>query len=118
MDCLFCQIINKEKDAEIIYEDLKFLTIRDIKPKTPLHLLIIPKKHIPSVDHLKTEDKELIGELFLAAKEVARKEGVAQTGYKLVFNVGRGGGQMIDHLHLHLLAGWLSVRERDVPGMP
>ena len=116
--CLFCQIINKEKPADIIYEDKDFMAFKDIYPKAPIHLLIVPKKHIPSVDHLETRDKELIGELFLIAQKIARNKGVAVRGYKLVFNVGRGGGQVIDHLHLHLLAGWQSDKERDVPGMP
>lgn len=92
--------------ADIVYEDDKFLALKDIKPKAPRHLLIVPRKHIPSVDHLELQDKELIGELFLAAQKIAREQGVAQTGYRLVFNVGRGGGQIVDHLHLHLLGGW------------
>jgi len=117
-DCLFCKIINKKVPADIIYEDDKFIGFKDINPKASLHLLIVPKKHIPSIDHLELQDKELIGELFLTAQKIARAKGVAKTGYKLVFNVGRGGGQVIDHLHLHLLAGWKDEKERDVPGMP
>lgn len=74
MSCLFCQIINKEIPADIIYEDEKFVVFKDIKPKAPIHLLILPKKHIPSVQHLEIEDKELIGELFLLAKKIAKKE--------------------------------------------
>ncbi|MGB2762637.1 MAG: histidine triad nucleotide-binding protein [Minisyncoccales bacterium] len=118
MSCLFCQIINKEIPADIIYEDEKFVVFKDIKPKAPIHLLILPKKHIPSVQHLEIEDKELIGELFLLAKKIAKKRGIAEKGYKLVFNVGRGGGQIIEHLHLHLIAGWKTAEERNVPGMP
>jgi len=118
MECLFCEIIKKELPAEIVYEDKKFLAFRDIRPKAPTHLLIIPKKHIISVNHLKSEDKELVGELVLTAQKIAREQGVAKTGYKLVFNVGKGGGQEIEHLHLHLLAGWKSEKERDIPGMP
>ena len=117
-ECLFCKIINKKVPADIIYEDDGFIGLKDINPKAPLHLLIVPKKHIPSIDHLELQDKELIGELFLIAQKIARAKGVAKTGYKLVFNVGRGGGQVIDHLHLHLLAGWKDEKERDVPGMP
>jgi histidine triad (HIT) family protein len=118
MECLFCEIIKKELPAEIVYEDKKFLAFRDIRPKAPTHLLIVPREHIISVDQLKSEDKGLVGELILTAQKIAREQGVAKTGYKLVFNVGKGGGQEIEHLHLHLLAGWKSEKERDIPGMP
>ena len=118
MDCVFCKIIKKEVPAEIVYEDEKIIVFKDIKPLAPLHLLIVPKKHIPSVDHFKAQDKELIGEIFLTAKKVAREQGVANSGYKLVFNVGKGGGQIINHLHLHLLGGWRSLKESESPGMP
>ena len=105
-NCLFCKIINKEQNADIIFEDAKFIAIKDIAPKAPIHILIIPKKHIHSINHLEEEDKELIGELFLLAKQVAKEQEISETGYKLIFNVGRGGGQIIDHIHLHLLGGW------------
>jgi len=106
MDCIFCKIINKEMPTDLVYEDEKFLVIKDIKPLAPIHLLLITKKHIPSVDHLAVDDKELIGELVLLAQKVAREQGISQTGYKIGFNVGKGGGQIINHLHLHLLGGW------------
>ncbi len=105
-DCLFCKIVNKEMPTSAVYEDEEFLAIRDIKPLAPIHLLIITKKHIPSVDHLAINDKELIGDMIFVAQALARKEGITQTGYKLGFNVGEGGGQLINHLHLHLLGGW------------
>ena len=105
-DCLFCKIINKEIPADVVYENNDFLVIKDIKPEAPVHLLIITKKHIPSVDHLAEDDKGLIGEMILIAQRVARDQGVSERGYKLAFNVGRGGGQLIPHLHLHLLGGW------------
>ena len=117
MSCLFCQIVKKELPADIVYEDEQVVAFKDIHPKAPLHLLIIPKKHISSVDHLETADKELTGELVLAAKKIAKEQGVS-AAYKLVFNVGRAGGQIIDHIHLHLLAGWKNDQERDIPGMP
>jgi len=104
-DCIFCKIINKETPADIVYEDNNCLAIKDIQPKAPLHLLIIPKKHILSVDHLDSEDKELIGELFLVAQKIAREQGVAETGYRLLFNVGKDAGQTVDHLHLHIMGG-------------
>lgn len=105
MDCLFCKIINKQIPSEIVYEDEKFVAFKDIDPKTPLHLLIVPKEHIVSVAYLKPEHKELIGELILTAKKIAHEQGISEKGYKLNFNVGRGGGQLIDHIHLHLLSG-------------
>lgn len=105
MNCIFCQIAKKELPAEIVYEDGNVVAFKDINPIAPVHYLIIPKKHIASVNHLEPQDKELIGELFLAAKKIANKEGIADNGYRLVFNVGKDSGQMVDHLHLHLLGG-------------
>jgi len=102
MDCIFCKIVRKEVLAKIVLEDEKFLVFHDAKPKAPLHLLIIPKKHIPSVDHVEIEDKALMGELILTSQKVARLHNLK--GYKLQINVGREGGQVVDHIHLHLLA--------------
>jgi histidine triad (HIT) family protein len=104
-NCLFCKIANKEMPAGIVYEDDKFIAFTDIKPVAPTHLLIIPKKHIPSIDRLGREDTELIGELFLVAQKLTRKYGIDKTGYRLVFNVGKDAGQTVDHLHLHLIGG-------------
>ena len=118
MDCIFCKIINGENPAKIIYKDEDFVAFEDIKPKAPIHILIVPKKHIISINHLNREDKDLMGRLFLLVKDVAEKVGIKEKGYKLVFNVGRGGGQVIDHLHLHILGGWNNSEERDIPGMP
>jgi len=101
-NCLFCKIINKEVPSDIIYEDDKITAFKDIHPKAPVHLLIVPKKHIPSVDHLEMEDKTLMGELILTAQKIAREKKLK--GYRLQINVGRPAGQLIDHLHLHLLA--------------
>jgi len=103
MDCLFCQIAKKELPSEIVYEDKKFVAFKDIRPKAPVHLLIVPRKHIESIDHVKIQDKELMGELLLTAQKIAKEYKLE--GYKLQFNVGRKGGQLIDHLHLHLLSG-------------
>ncbi len=105
MDCIFCKIVNKELPTEIVYEDKNFVAFKDIEPKTPLHLLIIPKKHILSIDHLEERDKTLIGELFLIAKKIAKQQGTAGTGYRLIFNIGKDAGQTIEHLHLHLMGG-------------
>ncbi|MCX6760527.1 MAG: histidine triad nucleotide-binding protein [Candidatus Nealsonbacteria bacterium] len=105
MNCIFCQIAKKELPATIIYEDESFVAFKDINPIAPIHYLIIPKKHITSINHLELQDKELMGELFLAAKKIAKTQGIADNGYRLVFNVGKDSGQMVDHLHLHLLGG-------------
>lgn len=103
--CIFCKIVKKEIPSEIVYEDEKILAFKDIEPKAPIHLLIIPKIHIPSVDHLGKGDRELIGELFLVAQGLAKEFKIDKTGYRLIFNVGRDAGQTIKHLHLHLLGG-------------
>ena len=103
MDCIFCKIANKEVAGEIIYENDKVVAFKDIYPKAAFHILIVPKKHIESVDKLEENDKELVGEMALAAKNIAKDNNVI--GYKLVINVGRDGGQIVDHLHLHLLGG-------------
>ncbi|MFH1656423.1 MAG: histidine triad nucleotide-binding protein [Candidatus Nealsonbacteria bacterium] len=106
MDCIFCKIINKEIPAEIVYEDDNIIAFNDINPITDVHILIVPKKHIHSVNHIENEDKELIGELFLSAKKIAGQKGLK--GYKIAVNVGREGGQIVDHLHLHLLGSKIS----------
>jgi histidine triad (HIT) family protein len=105
MNCLFCKIANKEMPSEIVYEDNAVLAFKDIKPVAPVHLLVITKKHIPSVNHLTSDDKDLVGKLFLVAQKLAREQGVAETGYRLVFNIGKDAGQTVDHLHLHLIGG-------------
>ena len=103
MDCIFCKIINKELPSEIVFENEKVIVFKDIHPKAPVHFLIVPKKHIISINHLEIQDKELVGDLVLIAKNIAKEKNLS--GYKLLVNVGRQGGQMVDHLHLHLLSG-------------
>ncbi|OGZ36911.1 MAG: histidine triad nucleotide-binding protein [Candidatus Portnoybacteria bacterium RIFCSPHIGHO2_02_FULL_40_23] len=105
MNCIFCQIIRKEQPADVVYEDEQMIVFKDIKPKTPVHLLIVPKKHIESINHLEEKDKELFSQMIFLAKKIAQEQSISQTGYKLLFNVGRGAGQLIDHLHLHLMGG-------------
>jgi len=102
-DCIFCKIANKEEKADIVYEDSDVLAFKDISPMSSVHLLIIPKKHIVSIDHIEDQDQELIGKMFLVAKKIAKEKGLAQN-YKLIINVGKGGGQVVDHLHLHLIS--------------
>jgi histidine triad (HIT) family protein len=103
--CIFCQIANHQQAADIVYENDAIIVFQDINPKAPVHLLIVPKKHIKSINELNDEDKGLIGQMIFLAKDLAKKQGIAEKGYRLIFNVGRGGGQIIDHLHLHLMGG-------------
>ncbi|QTA92100.1 histidine triad nucleotide-binding protein [Desulfonema magnum] len=105
-DCLFCKIANGETRTEFLYENENIVAFRDIKPYAPVHILIVPKKHIRSINDLTEKDNEIISELIMVAKEMAKKESVSDSGYKLLFNVERGGGQVIFHLHLHLMGGW------------
>jgi len=106
MNCIFCKIVNKKINSDVVYKDEIFIAFKDINPMAPIHILIIPKKHIASINHLKEDDKELVGGLILTAQKIAEQVGIREKGYKLAFNVGRGAGQMIDHLHLHILGGW------------
>ncbi len=101
--CIFCQIIEKKVSAQIIFENEFVFAFRDIHPKAPVHALMVTKKHIRSVNDLSVNDEKDVSELLLAAKEVAQKLNVAK-GYKLAFNVERAGGQVIEHIHMHLLA--------------
>lgn len=104
MDCIFCKIAHREAGADIIYEDDALVAFSDIRPKAPAHILVVPKMHIESIAHLEADHSDMIANLIYAAKRIAAERGLA--GYKLVFNVGREGGQLVDHLHLHLLGGW------------
>lgn len=105
MDCLFCKIVNKEIDSNIIFEDDKVIAFHDIDPKAPTHILIIPKEHIATGNDLTPEHNELVGHMLQVAKQLAADEGHADDGYRLVMNCNRGGGQAVFHIHLHLLAG-------------
>ena len=104
-NCLFCKIINREIKANIVLENENLLAFSDINPQAPLHVLIISKKHIPGLNDLAAADKELLGEIQLAAKEIAEKSGVSKSGYRLVANCGPDAGQAVEHLHYHLLGG-------------
>ena len=106
-DCVFCNIINKTLDTEILFENDAVIVIRDILPKAPVHLLVIPKSHILSINKMEPFDRALVGDMMFVAKEMGTKYGIEDTGYKIVFNNGRDGGQVIEHLHLHLLGGKL-----------
>ncbi|MCX6813043.1 MAG: histidine triad nucleotide-binding protein [Candidatus Azambacteria bacterium] len=104
-DCLFCKIANKEIKSEVVSEDENFVVFKDINPKAPIHLLIIPKIHVGPINIIEAKDKEIISGLILKAKEMAEKMSISENGYRLIFNVGRDAGMEISHLHLHLLAG-------------
>lgn len=106
MSTIFTKIINKEIPAEIVYESENVLAFKDIKPQSPVHILIIPKTEIPKVTDLKgSEHSSLLGEMIDAANKIARDLGIAEDGFRLVFNCGDEGGQEVYHLHLHLLGG-------------
>jgi len=104
--CTFCQIVQGEKPAQILYQDENVIIFKDIHPHAPIHLLIVPKNHIRSLNDLTEQDQDIVCEMILRAREMAVKQGISKSGYKLLFNVERGGGQVIFHLHLHLLGGW------------
>ena len=114
MNCIFCKIANKEIPKEFAYESEDILAFKDIRPSAPVHYLLIPKEHIQSIAHLEGNHRDILAALIYAAKDLAEKHGLK--GYKLVFNVGREGGQVIDHLHLHLLGGW--SKKSDIDSMP
>jgi histidine triad (HIT) family protein len=104
-DCLFCRIVADEIPSTRVHEDDLVIAIRDIAPRAPTHILILPREHIASAAELTDEHGPLLGRLFGAAAEIARSEGIADAGYRLVANVGRWGGQTVDHLHVHLMGG-------------
>ena len=104
-ECIFCRIVAGEVPSDIVYQDKDFLAFRDILPKAPTHVLIIPKAHITSVASLTEEQQKLAGRLIIIAKNLAEKEGIAKKGYRLVINNGPEGGQLVPHLHLHLIGG-------------
>ena len=103
--CIFCRIVSHQSSAEVVHEDDSIVVFHDIDPKAPTHLLIIPKKHIDSMDHLADEDQEVAGKMLLAARKVAEALQLDNSGYRLVINTGREGGQAVSHLHMHLLGG-------------
>ncbi len=103
--CIFCRIVAGEVPSDIVYQDEDFLAFRDISPQAPTHVLIIPKTHITSLAQLTEEQQELAGHLVSIAKKLAEKEGIAKRGYRLVINCGPEGGQLVPHLHLHLIGG-------------
>ncbi len=105
MDCIFCKIAAGSIPADIIFSDNDLIAFRDIHPQARVHIVIIPKKHIASVNDLKEDDVRLIGQMVLAAKKAAQQEGIAFSGYRLSINCGPDGTQVVPHIHLHVLGG-------------
>lgn len=104
-NCLFCKIAKKEIKADIVFEDNQVIAFRDLNPQAPVHVLVVPKKHIATLNDLEESDKALVGHMLFAAKEIAEKEGIEEKGYRAVFNVNRDAGQAVFHIHLHILGG-------------
>ena len=105
MNCLFCKIVDGEIPAKIVYNDEQIMAFADIAPRAPTHLLIIPKKHIATINDAQENDADLLGNLILTAKKLAKEHGLDESGYRLVFNINSQGGQEVYHIHLHLLGG-------------
>ncbi len=104
-DCVFCNIVEHKIPAKTYYEDTEVVVVQDILPKAPVHVLVISKEHIPSISDTKPEHGPLLGKMILTGKQVATDLGVGESGYRLSFNVGREGGQIVPHIHLHVLGG-------------
>ena len=105
MDCIFCQIVAGEIPSNILYQDEKIIVFPDINPLAPIHLLIVPREHIPTMAHLAEDESSLIGDMAKIANQLARRRGISKSGYRLVINCGEQGGQGVAHLHMHLLGG-------------
>jgi histidine triad (HIT) family protein len=105
MECIFCKIIRGELPADKVYEDDSIVAFTDLHPRAPIHQLIVPKKHIATLNDLTEADTELVGTLIQTARQLAKKTGIAASGYRTIFNCNADGGQVVFHLHLHLLGG-------------
>ncbi len=104
-NCIFCKIIEKKIPSKTVYEDSFAAAFEDANPQAPVHILVVPKKHIPEIHSMTAADKDLIGHLFLTAKKIAEEKGLDARGYRMVINNGRGAGQTVFHIHLHVLSG-------------
>jgi len=105
MDCIFCRIARKEIPSTIVYEDEHAIAFEDVNPQAPVHVLVVPRKHIPTNLDLTEDDSNLVGHLFLVANKVAQQKGIAERGFRLLMNCNREAGQTVFHIHLHLLGG-------------
>ena len=104
-DCLFCKIISREIPGSIVYEDDRVIAFNDIRPQAPTHVLVVPKRHIESLNELQPGDDQIVGELVRRAAAIAKERGVSASGFRAVFNTNRDGGQTVFHIHLHVLGG-------------
>ncbi len=104
-DCLFCKIVDGDIPSEKLFEDDKFIAFRDINPQSPVHILVVPKRHIAKLSDCLDSERDLLSGLLLTANKVARDEGIAESGYRVVINSGNDGGQVVFHIHLHLMGG-------------
>ena len=104
-DCLFCKILDGEIPCDRVYENDQVIAFRDVNPQAPTHILVIPRKHISTVNDLTADDKNIVGEMMLAAQAVAKQEGIEESGYRLIMNCNEGAGQTVFHIHLHILGG-------------
>lgn len=104
-DCIFCKIIAKQAQSDIVFEDADMIAFNDIRPKAPVHVLIVPKKHFASLNDATPEDSALLGKMMLRAAVIAKEKGMETSGYKVVTNIGDDGGQLIHHFHLHVVGG-------------
>jgi histidine triad (HIT) family protein len=105
VDCIFCKIVNKEINSEIVFENENIIGFNDINPVAPYHVLFVPKKHIDKISNVESSDINLLGELIFQAKEYAKKLGIDESGFRLVLNTGKNAGQAVFHIHLHLIGG-------------
>jgi histidine triad (HIT) family protein len=104
-NCIFCKIIEKKVPAKIVFEDDAVIAFEDVNPQAPVHLLVVPRKHIPEIHSMTEADRELVGHLFFTATKIADERGLDAKGYRMVINNGAGAGQTVFHLHLHILSG-------------
>ena len=104
-NCIFCKIIEKKIPSKIVFEDESVIAFEDVNPQAPVHILVVPKKHIPEIHSMTGEDRELVGHLFFTAKRIADEKKLDANGYRMVINNGRGAGQTVFHIHLHILSG-------------
>ena len=104
-NCIFCKIINKEMNADIVYEDEEIIAFKDIHPVTPIHILAVPKKHISKITELEPEDEKIIGKIYTVINQIAKEQEFNEDGFRVIVNCGENGGQEVGHIHFHILAG-------------
>lgn len=104
-DCLFCKMVSGEIEPDKVYESDDLLAFRDINPQAPIHILVVPKEHIATTNDLTQDHESLIGKMVLVARDIAKKEGIDESGYRIVLNCNQHGGQSVDHIHIHVLGG-------------